>query len=171
MRAKTMRYGTLAAALVLAAWLPALAQAGEGYDPMLQITHQFAHPNILIVQDVSGSMAWNLDGNDVGQDTNGLPSWTYVRQRTGTGCSNTRQYNYHKYTLNLKKPSRLCILKNALGDSVSLYTTQIPATWPTFTGWTYRGLDGSGNPYWDKTIACTSTAQTAPFTAPTEATA
>jgi hypothetical protein len=37
------------------------SRAAEGYDPMLQITHQFVHPNILIVQDVSGSMAFSVD--------------------------------------------------------------------------------------------------------------
>ncbi|GEM_PF-1539476 len=42
----------------------------EGYDPMLQISHQFAHPNVLLVVDLSASMQCDLQASSwpAGQD-------------------------------------------------------------------------------------------------------
>lgn len=169
MKTHRMALWTLAAALALAACAPTFAQTGEGYDPMAQIMHQFAHPNLFLVVDTSGSMAWDSAGNSVGVDSTGLPYWRYEYANTA-GCARNK-YSYFKYTLVFANPSRMAILKNALGDAVTLYTAVKPATWPAYAGWTYRGLDGDGNPYWDKTIACTGTAQGAPFAAPTAGTA
>jgi hypothetical protein len=42
-----------------------LNPSNEGYDLMRQITTQFARPNILIVLDASGSMAWDYLGNNL----------------------------------------------------------------------------------------------------------
>ena len=39
--------------------------ATEGYDPLRQITQQLLRANLLILQDLSGSMRWDVYGNDL----------------------------------------------------------------------------------------------------------
>jgi hypothetical protein len=60
---------TLTAGLLLLLAVPGLAAtlhpSNEGYDLMRQITTQFVRPNILIVLDVSYSMAWDYLGDDL----------------------------------------------------------------------------------------------------------
>jgi len=45
----------------------------EGYDPMRQITQQILPPNLMLVLDLSGSMANDIAGNWVGVDSVGQP--------------------------------------------------------------------------------------------------
>lgn len=162
---------------------PGLAAQSEGYDPMLQIQHQIAKPNVLIVQDVTGSMAYRQsDDTSVGVDTMGLPrlSWTSTSSISGwvltdttsttSGCTGgKRKYTctYTKtgtytYTLSAtaRDPSRMDVLKNALGNAVPLYngaTVTWPATWPyTYSGWTYLG-DGQWQTTTTRTCTVTST--------------
>src|SRR5664279_830966 len=40
----------------------------EGFDPLRQITAQLLRANLLILQDLSGSMAWDLYGHTVVED-------------------------------------------------------------------------------------------------------
>jgi hypothetical protein len=158
---------------------PGLAAQSEGYDPMLQVQHQIAKPNVLIVQDVTGSMAFRQsDDTTVGVDTMGLPSlsWSSSSSVTGwvltgttsttSGCSSgKRKYTctYEKtgtytYTLTAtaRNPSRMDVLKNALGNAVPLYTGATftwPSTWPyTYSGWTYLG-----GGQWRKVVTATCT--------------
>lgn len=67
----------LAVAMALAAASPSSAQTvpTEGYDPLRQITAQLVKANLLLVQDVSGSMVWDKYGNNVGNDAHGRLSW------------------------------------------------------------------------------------------------
>jgi hypothetical protein len=127
----------IAAALLLA--VAGLAQtldpASEGYDPMRQISTQFVRPNMLIVLDVSGSMAQDSRTIDVGVDCVGF-EW---KPSTSTvGCaSNKRHYVYE-----LKpNPSRMAVVKNALGNSITIYQWTPPTSFPDFSGqgttWTY----------------------------------
>ena len=39
--------------------------ATEGYDPLRQITAQVLRANLLILQDLSGSMKWDVYGNQL----------------------------------------------------------------------------------------------------------
>lgn len=128
--------------------------AEEGYDPLIQITHQFAKPNMLIVLDVSGSMAWDMAGNDVGVDSTGkYPGWNVGRAQTVSPCNT--QYRYIATLVpSGKNPSRMATVKNALGNSVTL-TDFDPAsvsveTWqsiPLNSGWHWQGMSGA-NPQW-----------------------
>ena len=56
----------LAALVAAAAPAPLAGQSTEGYDPMRQITAQLVKANLLIVLDTSGSMAWDMPGNTLG---------------------------------------------------------------------------------------------------------
>ncbi len=157
----------LAAALALCA-LPAAAQPSvEGYDPMLQITHQFAHPNLLIVLDVTGSMVWEQTSTkSAGVDGVGLPTWTFTRSNT-SGCTGSQGKTWTA-TLTKHGPSRMAVVKNALGMYVSLYALNAPSPWPvTYAGWTFMGLNVNGEPYWNKVTATCSSQPAPPFTAPT----
>jgi len=44
------------------------ATPAEGYDPLRQITSQLLRANLLILQDLSGSMAWDLYGHSLIED-------------------------------------------------------------------------------------------------------
>lgn len=140
----------------------------EGYDPLIQITHQFAKPNMLIVLDVSGSMAWNMSGSNhnVGVDSTGFPYWSLSRT-TGSPC---QRYKFLATLVN-KDPSRMVILKNALGNSVSYYEMNFnavsEATWmsiPLNSGWQWKGKDGSGRPQWLYCSNSSSSPASRPFT-------
>jgi len=132
MRAEKIRNLTLLGVAFLAAFAAATpARADEGYDPMLQITHQFARPNIYIVQDVSGSMAWDIRGTDVGVDQTGtLPtaSWALT---ASSDCSRGKCKSFtYKLTVTQTWPSRMTMVKNALGNSVTIVTPWIePSEW------------------------------------------
>ncbi len=52
--------GALVIAVSFVAPTPAKAADEEGYDLMRQITSQWKHPVVLLVQDVSGSMSWPI---------------------------------------------------------------------------------------------------------------
>ena len=64
--ARTCLVGIVLAVTVAAGgWAATLKPTNEGFDLMQQITFQQAKANILIVLDVSGSMAWDYRGNDL----------------------------------------------------------------------------------------------------------
>lgn len=162
----------LAVALALSA--PALLgqTPTEGYDPMRQITEQMDSANLLIVQDVTGSMRWDAAGNSLSyaENSTGNLFWNQgcyyeqnkrddnkwygcgdetgawgrsVRGRTiGIGnrtvpadnredCegNNCRVWNY---ILTFEEPSRLAIIKNALGNAVNIVESYVPP--PFFNG-------------------------------------
>lgn len=103
---------------------------GEGYDPLRQITHQIARPDIYIVLDVSGSMAWDVNGHSVGVDSTGtVPTgrWSHRSRYCRYGKC---KYWYYKLTVSQTYPSRMATVKNALGNSVSIRTPwEAPAEW------------------------------------------
>jgi hypothetical protein len=164
---------------LLAASLALPLRAEEGYDPMLQISNQFAKPNLLIVLDVTGSMAWvQTSSTSVGIDTFGLPtfSWTSSMSaptwvlksgptRSSSRCGGTSsnpKYTYtcvytytatFTYTLRAtsRQPSRMDVFKNALGNSVPLYDGST-FTWPDTWPVTYPNWTYIGNGQWTKTV-------------------
>ncbi len=75
MARKLMRRRMIVIVLAVGLAVPVLAAtlvpSNEGYDLMQQITFQQVKANILIVLDVSGSMAWDYKGNYVGVDSIG----------------------------------------------------------------------------------------------------
>lgn len=140
---------TLGVLVLLGAVLSSLPlRAAEGYDPMLQITHQFARPNVYLVVDVSGSMAWDIRGNGVGVDATGtVPSAAW--SKTSSSCSGGK-CKVWTYTLTVTQtwPSRMATLKNALGNSVTIVTPwREPDVWLTDTS--YRYITNTG---WNGTI-------------------
>ena len=160
--------------IIMLASIASLCQpANEGYDPMLQITHQFAHPNLLLVLDVSGSMGWDMNGNSVGVDAQGsIPYW--VRNRPRDKATSNPCKNSYRHTCTLRKgsgASRMAIVKNALGNSVSLYEwdpTTIPeSTWSSMTvnsGWVYWQRDANSQPIWYYCRNSTTSPSSYPFT-------
>ena len=147
--------------------------ADEGYDPMLQITHQFAKPNLLLVLDITQSMTSSAVGSaSVGVDSVGsFPYWSKTKPVKGVSpCSST----YYKTVATLKAgnlPSRMAIVKNALGNSVTLYkwdpTTVSSSQWQAITtnsGWYWAGVNTSSEPTWYYCRASSTTPSTDPFT-------
>ena len=140
-----------------AALLSLALRADEGYDPMRQISTQIARTNLLVVLDVSGSMAWNLYGkNGQNGDVNsigGVPSaaWSSISHPT-TRCDDGGWWTTPKYdswwvtlTVTQKLPARINTVKNALGNSVSIYTQWAPpASLPAITNddWRYATVTG-----------------------------
>jgi hypothetical protein len=129
--------GLLLAALASLA-LPCLAQTQtEGYDPLRQITAQQARANLMILLDITGSMAGDVNGVSVGVDSVGAPSWS--SSGSGTGCTGNK-YKVWTYTFGgMTLPSRMATVKNALGNSVNLVTGwTAPGSWPALPaiGWT-----------------------------------
>jgi len=135
----------LAAAAVVAC--VSAARADEGFDPMKQITSQWVRPNLLLIMDVSGSMAWDLYGTSVGVDEDGTwptAAWTRTSSyNAANGCTPvydgwgnidyyTTPCKIWKYRLRVSQtyPSRMCTVKNALGNSISIITQWFP---PGFT--------------------------------------
>ncbi len=135
---------SLVIAGALLAMVPFSVMAQEGYDPMLQILHQFAHPIVVIIQDTSGSMAWDQYGNGVGIDGQGnAPTGAWSVSHSSCSGSNCRQWTY-TLTISQTLPSRMCVLKNAMGNSVGItleWTPPASYTWPavTWTGGTVTG--------------------------------
>ena len=160
--------------IIMLASIASLCQpANEGYDPMLQITHQFAHPNLLLVLDVSGSMGWDMNGNSVGVDAQGsIPYWVRNRPRDKATSNPCKGSYRHTATLTKGKgASRMAIVKNALGNSVSLYEwdpTTIPeSTWSSMTvnsGWVYWQRDANSQPIWYYCRNSTTSPSSYPFT-------
>ncbi len=115
--------------------LPCLAQT-EGYDPLRQITIQQVRPNLLILIDTAASMAKDVNGNFVGVDSVGAPnvSWSHP---PGSSCDKKLppKCNIWTYTLTYSGntlPSRMAMIKNALGNSVALTTGwTAPGSWPS----------------------------------------
>ena len=102
------------------------ARADEGFDPMKQITSQWVRPDLLLIQDVSGSMAWDLYGNSVGVDTSGTwPTATWTS--SSSGCSSGKCTTW-RYQLRVSQtyPSRMCTVKNAMGNSITIITQWFP---------------------------------------------
>jgi hypothetical protein len=112
------------------------AHADEGFDPMKQITSQWVRPDLLLIMDVSGSMAYDLYGITVGVDMAGTwPTATWsntTSMNSSNGCT-ARGYPYNDYVAPCKKwtyrlrvsqtyPSRMCTVKNAMGNSITLIT-------------------------------------------------
>ncbi|MGC8762332.1 MAG: pilus assembly protein [Acidobacteriota bacterium] len=135
-RARFAALGALAVLLLAAGASSPLA--AEGYDPMLQITHQFARPNIYLVVDVSGSMAWDIRGSSVGVDQTGtVPTAAWSSTRSSCSDSKCKVWTY-TLTVTQTWPSRMATLKNALGDSVTIVTPwQEPLDWLTDTTYGY----------------------------------
>jgi hypothetical protein len=147
---------TLALAFAAALTLSPAAALGqaeptEGYDPMRQITAQLMKANLHIVQDVTGSMTSYPESPD--DPARGVNGFGYLAWSSGRGsrCSNSLCYDWD-YTLTFNGPSRMGIVKNALGSSVPIVTawappTSLPARWslqgtasttPSQRTWTYR---------------------------------
>ncbi|MGA9751859.1 MAG: hypothetical protein WBS54_08730 [Acidobacteriota bacterium] len=141
----------LGAALLAMALLagPSL-RAQEGWDPFKQATSQISRPNLLIVLDVSGSMAWSpvSDSIQPGVDSFGLPSLSW----DGDYSYKTDLYTWTLQASN-NPPCRIDMFKNALGNSVPIYGSVSsnsvlwtspaitwPSSWPTpHAGYTYIG--------------------------------
>lgn len=131
---------------------PQVSQLLEKVDLMRQVTTQWVKPNVLIVLDRSGSMAWDMWGNNVGVDNQGgpnkngtPPSWS-LTSTTGS-CSGGKKV--YTWTLSFYFPSRMAVMKNSLGNSVSIW--QPPSTWrqnsfwPTISSWTKTTSFGALN--------------------------
>ena len=127
------------------------AQGLEKVDPFRQVTTQWVRPNLLLVLDISGSMRWDMFGYGVGTDGRGgatgaadKPSWTRVR---ADQCSGNK-YKYY-WQLQFRYPSRMAMVKNALGNSVTIW--QPPSAWhdssfwPNISGWTKSFSTGPTN--------------------------
>ncbi len=126
--------------IVILAWTrPAASQptpSTEGIDLMRQITTQWVRANLLLVLDISGSMTWDMWGGGVGVDGRGgsdgngtKPAWQ--GPTVASTCSgNRRQYTF---SLTFRYPSRLALVKNSLGNSVTIW--QPPAGWNQATFW------------------------------------
>ncbi len=164
---------TAAAAFASAAGAQTIDPNNEGYDPMRQISTQFVRPNVLLVFDVSGSMAWDeISGHTVGTDEDG--SWLTATWGTPVGsgsCSGSganRKCPKWTATLTVRQthPSRMAKVKNALGNSMTIITPWTPPggtctdssrQWPTLssawtgaTGPTPRANDpNTSNAYWE----------------------
>jgi hypothetical protein len=126
-----------------------------GWDPLRQIAHQVQRPNLLLVQDVTGSMssAASSTANE-GVDGIGLPTLSWSNAYSSTRCSQDQhKWTYTLVLLRTNPPSRICNVKNALGAYVALYSTfDPPDPWPVnYNGWTYLGEDSNGNPQWQTT--------------------
>jgi hypothetical protein len=132
--------GVLLLPLALSAQTPD-QQAPEGYDPMIQITHQFVKPNVYILLSTSSPMNNDAAGNDVGNASQGEApqlSWSVRPKSTGKdaydpGCDGTGKCLRWTYILtNTQKwPGRMNMVKNALGKHVDIWTTWDPPNpWP-----------------------------------------
>jgi len=132
---RTPRTHILLPALLLAAALaaPGLRAQDEGYDPMRQITAQLQKANLQITLDVTGSMAWFPEGRitpERGVDSFGWLRWNRDQNGdswgpNGSSCKDGKCYTW-KYKLAFNGPSRMAIVKNALGASVPLVTSYTP---------------------------------------------
>jgi hypothetical protein len=192
-RSLTPRRRSVAVALALALLVAGVAAAQvvdplntatEGYDPMRQISTQFLRPNVLLVFDVSGSMAWDeISQHDVGVDQLGTGltvSWTAP---AGSGsCSGTganMKCTTWKSVLNVSQthPSRMATVKNALGSTLTVTTPWTPpgtscsdpsrawpalsANWSTGVTGPTQTLNNTSQTAWKYTFTWTKTSGTA----------
>ncbi|MFN3413535.1 MAG: PilC/PilY family type IV pilus protein, partial [Thermoanaerobaculum sp.] len=136
----------------------------EGIDLMRQITTQWVRPNLLLVLDISGSMSWDMWGAGVGTDGRGgatgnadKPQW--VPSGPTSGCSSGKKK--YTFTLTFRYPSRMATVKNALGNSVTIW--QAPSSWrqssfwPTVSGWSKTVTTGVSNTVTYTSNTCLST--------------
>lgn len=147
--------------------------ATEGIDLMRQITTQWVRPNLLVVLDISGSMAWDMQGNSVGVDCRGGSTSTgtascgglkpsgWQKSSTTSGCSGDKRK--WTYRLDYRHPSRMAMVKNALGNSVTIW--QPPAVWPAHdtTKWNLTTSTGATNTRTYTTKTCVAADPGAPF--------
>lgn len=155
----------LAATVSVPVWAQPVP-AAERIDLMRQITTQWVRPNLLVVLDISGSMSWDMAGNSVGVDCrggstsdgaascDGLKPSGWQKTNTTTGCSGGKKK--WTYRLDYRYPSRMAMVKNALGNSVTIW--QPPATWPAHNGnvWTLTTSSGATNSRTYTTKTCLS---------------
>jgi hypothetical protein len=134
------------------------ARADEGFDPMKQITSQWVRPDLLLIMDVSGSMAWDLYGTSVGTD--GTGTWpTATWSSSSSGCSSGKCTTW-RYQLRVSQtyPSRMATVKNAMGNSITIitqwftpgYTDAAPVgVWPAVdkASWKIAGATVTGPTY------------------------
>lgn len=124
----------------------------EQIDLMRQITTQWVRPNLLVVLDISGSMRWDMWGVDIGVDARGgqngnadKPQWQLTS--TTTGCSGGKKK--YTYKLQFRYPSRMAMVKNALGNSVTIWAApnewRNSSFWPEISGWTKSFSQGVTN--------------------------
>ena len=108
--------------------------SSEKVDLMRQITTQWVRPNLLIVLDISGSMAGDIAGRSVGTDCRGGVSCAgtkptvWNKTSTTSGCTGKKEK--WTYSFSYSYPSRMAMVKNALGNSVTIW--QPPAVWPSY---------------------------------------
>lgn len=159
-------------ALLLVAFLAQGLAFGQGppqpslerVDLMRQVTTQWVRPNILIVLDISGSMSWDMDGNSVGVDGRGGATGNGDKPTTWTkstkNCSKGKK-NWI-YSIRYRYPSRMATVKNALGNSVTIW--QPPAQWPAYdtSRWTLSESTGATRTR-TYTSTCRSTDPGPPF--------
>lgn len=163
---RTSRIHLLPSALVLAAALlaPGLrAQDAEGYDPMRQITAQLQKANLHIVLDQTGSMTSYPDSSTSYDPPGGANGFGYLRDaeltdngwsaggvwRSGddNSCEEVKgkgwRCRYWYYSLTFAGPSRMGIVKNALGAAVPIVSSYTPpavaAPWSVYSTWTSAG--------------------------------
>ncbi|MGC8917227.1 MAG: PilC/PilY family type IV pilus protein [Thermoanaerobaculum sp.] len=118
----------------------------EGVDLMRQVTTQWVRPNLLIVLDISGSMASDMDGQSVGVDGRGGATGAadkpnaWSKSTTTSGCSSSKKKWI--YSISYQYPSRMATVKNALGNSVTIW--QPPTVWPAVSSeWTVTETTGA----------------------------
>lgn len=121
-----------AGAFAVAAGAQTIDPTNEGFDPMRQISTQFVRPNILLVFDVSGSMAWDeISQHSVGVDTTGswlTASWGVVGSNSCSGTGANMKCKTWTATLTVQQthPSRMAKVKNALGNAITIITPWTP---------------------------------------------
>jgi hypothetical protein len=98
-------------------------------------------------------------------DWPGGVSWIrYGDDGTGGGCSNGgRQCHRWRYALQYMPPSRMAMIKNALGSSVNVVTSySAPGSWPSYQGqWGSASTSATCNP---ATTTCLSASQPNSYT-------
>jgi hypothetical protein len=161
------------------------ANAIGGWDPLKQVTLQILRPNLLIVQDVSGSMAGDIDANSVGVDSKGTQptaAWSakYWNGSSWTTPGGSTTATRWQYTLSITQTlaSRMATVKNALGPYVDIWTPwEQPGTWSSDTTYSYvtdtdwstatkAFTDNGDNTFtWSATYAAAHAAPGNPFTA------
>lgn len=136
------RLSVLTILVLILLGVPLLLPASEGYDPMRVVSAQIARPNIYVVLDDSGSMAWNAFGQrgDV-DDTGTVPSaiWTHTPAPWVAGTTTF----YFTLTVTQRLPSRMATLKNALGNSVPIIPPYQPPLISAFPIAYHRDFTGA----------------------------
>ncbi len=118
--------------VVIATSIPALSQTApsEGYDPLRQITAQLVKANLLIVQDVTGSMAYDIYSYTApnGQHAHGRLNWETLNKSWGSASNGTVRFLAKRVSTNA---SLDVTVSNIVGvGNPGIYT------------WTYPGSTG-----------------------------